>query len=52
MVASVLIGVFVTWVADGPVKFDGTQGPNNGWLAVIIAGLALLWIPCSARGWA
>ena len=43
-VVAVLIGVFVTWVADGPVKLDGTQGPNNGWLAAIMAGLALLWI--------
>ena len=43
-VASVLVGVFLTWVADGPVRLDGTQGPNNGWLAVIMAGLALLWI--------
>ena len=43
-VAAVLVGVFVTWVADGPVRLDGTQGPNNGWLVAIIAGLALLWI--------
>ena len=43
-VAAVLLGVFVTWVADGPVRLDGTQGPNNGWLAAIVAGLALLWI--------
>jgi hypothetical protein len=43
-VAMVLVGVFVTWVADGPVRLDGTQGPNNGWLAAIVAGLALLWI--------
>ena len=43
-VAATLVGVFVTWVADGPVKLDGTQGPNNGWLAAIIAGQALLWI--------
>jgi hypothetical protein len=43
-VASVLVGVFVTWVADGPVRLDGTQGPNNGWLVAILAGLALLWI--------
>ena len=43
-VAAVLVGVFVTWVADGPVRLDGTQGPNNGWLAVIMAALALLWI--------
>jgi hypothetical protein len=43
-VASVLVGVFLTWVADGPVRLDGTQGPNNGWLALIVAALALLWI--------
>ena len=43
-VAAVLVGVFVTWLADGPVRLDGTQGPNNGWLAAIVAGLALLWI--------
>ena len=49
-VAVVLVGVFVTWVADGPVRLDGTQGPNNGWLALIVAALALLWIRCSGRG--
>ena len=43
-VVAVLVGVVVTWVADGPVRLDGTQGPNNGWLAMIMAGLALLWI--------
>ena len=43
-VAAVLVGVFVTWLADGPVRLDGTQGPNDGWLAAIVAGLALLWI--------
>ena len=43
-VAAVLVGVFVTWLADGPIRLDGTQGPNDGWLAAIVAGLALLWI--------
>ena len=43
-VAAVLVGVFVTWVADGPIRLDGSQGPNNGWLALIVAALALLWI--------
>jgi hypothetical protein len=43
-VAAALVGVFVTWVADEPIRLDGTQGPNNGWLAVIVAGLALVWI--------
>ena len=41
---AVLVGSFLTWLHDGPVRLDGTQGPNNGWLAVIIAGLALLSI--------
>ena len=49
-VAAVLVGVFVTWVADGPVRLDGTQGPNNGWLAAIVAVLALLWLPPLERG--
>ena len=43
-VAAVLVGVFVTWLADGHIRLDGTQGPNDGWLAAIVAGLALLWI--------
>ena len=43
-VAAALVGVFVTWLADGPIRLDGTQGPNDGWLAAIVAGLALLWI--------
>ncbi len=43
-VAAVFVGVFVTWVADGPIRLDGSQGPNNGWLALIVAALALLWI--------
>ncbi len=43
-VAAVILGVFVTWVADGSVRLDGTEGPNNGWLAAILAALALLWI--------
>jgi hypothetical protein len=43
-VAAVTLGVFLTWLADGPVRLDGTQGPNNGWLALIVAAFALLWI--------
>ena len=43
-VAAVLIGVFVAWLADGPVRLDGTQGPNSGWLVLILALLALWWI--------
>lgn len=49
-VAAVLVGVFVTWIADGPVRLDGTQGPNNGWLAAIMAVLALPWLRMLERG--
>jgi len=32
------------------VSLDGTQGPNNGWLVLIVALLALAWIRPMARG--
>ena len=49
-VVAVLVGVFVTWVADGPIQLDGAQGPNNGWLAAIMALLALPWLRMLERG--
>ena len=49
-VVAVLFGVFVTWLADGPVELDGTQGPNDGWLAAILAVLALPWLTQLERG--
>ena len=49
-VAAATVGVFVTWTSDGPVKLDGTQGPNNGWLVLIVALLALAWIRPMVRG--
>ena len=49
-VAAALIGIFVTWVDDGPVRLDGTEGPNNGWLAAIMAILALPWLRMLERG--
>jgi hypothetical protein len=49
-VVAVLVGVFLTWLAGGPVGLDGTQGPNNGWLAVILALLALPWLGMLERG--
>ena len=45
-----LFGVFVTWLADGSIQLDGTQGPNNGWLAVVLALLALPWLRMLERG--
>ena len=45
-----MIGVFSTWTTDEPVTLNGTQGPNNGWLAVIVAAFALGWTRPLARG--
>jgi hypothetical protein len=49
-IGAVALGVFLTWLADGPVRVDGTQGPNNGWLALIVGVLALLWLRWLERG--
>ena len=37
-------------VDAGPVRLDGTEGPNNGWLVLIVAALALGWVRSMARG--
>jgi phosphatidylserine/phosphatidylglycerophosphate/cardiolipin synthase-like enzyme len=51
-IAVVVIGVFLTWTTDEPVTLNGTQGPNNGWLAVIVAGFALGWTwPLRRSSW-
>ena len=42
-IAAAAVGVFSTWTNDGPVSLDGTQGPNNGWLVLIVAAFALGW---------
>jgi hypothetical protein len=39
----VLVGVFSTWTTVGPVTLNGTQGPNNGWLVVVLTAPALAW---------
>jgi FtsH-binding integral membrane protein len=39
----VVIGVFSTWTTAGSVTLNGTEGPNNGWLVVILAVPALAW---------
>ncbi len=49
-IAAVVIGVFLTWTADDPVTLNGTEGPNNGWLAVIVAAFALGWTRSLRRG--
>jgi hypothetical protein len=41
--ALVVVGVFSTWATVGSVTLNGTEGPNNGWLVVILAVPALAW---------
>jgi hypothetical protein len=41
--ALVVVGVFSTWTNAGSVTLNGTEGPNNGWLVVILAVPALWW---------
>ena len=52
-VAVAVLGVFLTWTSVGSAGLDGTQGPNNGWLVVIVGVFALGTIRVMARGsWA
>jgi hypothetical protein len=39
----VVFGVFSTWTTVGSVTLNGTEGPNNGWLVVILAVPTLAW---------
>jgi hypothetical protein len=48
--AATAIGVFLPWTQDGPVRLDGLDGPNNGWLVLVVAGIALCWIRSMGRG--
>jgi cardiolipin synthase len=43
-------GVFGTWRDAGPVSLDGFQGPNNGWLVIIFALIALAGARATAGG--
>ena len=49
-IAVLLVGVFSTWTEAGPVTLNGTEGPNNGWLVVILAVPALAWARMMERG--
>ena len=49
-VAVAVLGVFLTWTSAAGTRLDGTQGPNNGWLVVIVGAFALGWIRPMARG--
>jgi hypothetical protein len=49
-IAVAVVGVFCTWTTDGPVSLNGTQGPHDGWLVVIVAVPALFWARSLAGG--
>jgi hypothetical protein len=42
-IAAGLVGVFSTWATAGPVTLNGVEGPNNGWLVVLVALSTLVW---------
>jgi cardiolipin synthase A/B len=45
------VGVFCTWTTVGPVSLNGTQGPNDGWMVIIVLAIALACLRSLARGW-
>ena len=49
-IVAVLIGVFCTWLASDHLTLSGIEGPNNGWLCVLLAGPAFLWARSMERG--
>ena len=49
-IVTAVVGVFLTWTKDGPVHLNGLQGPNNGWLVLIVAMFALGWTWPMFRG--
>ena len=52
-ISAVVVGVFCTWLAEDRLTLSGIEGPNNGWLCVLLAGPALLWARSMERGsWA
>jgi hypothetical protein len=44
-----LLGVFSTWTSIGTTTLNGTEGPNNGWLVVIVSGFAFGWLRLMER---
>jgi cardiolipin synthase A/B len=50
-IAVAAFGVFGTWTSDGPVSLNGVQGPNDGWLIIVVLGIALGCLRSVARGW-
>jgi cardiolipin synthase A/B len=50
-IALAAVGVFGTWTNAAPVSFNGTQGPNDGWLVLIALAVALGCLRSLTRGW-
>lgn len=48
-IAAALVGTFCTWTTVDGVTLNGTQGPNDGWLVVILAGCTIGWARLMAR---
>ena len=44
------VGVFLRWTTDAPVAVDGTEGPNNGWLVLLMVAFAAGWTRSLLRG--
>jgi hypothetical protein len=44
------VSVFLRWVSDTRVALDGTEGPNNGWLVLIMVAFAAGWTRSLLRG--
>ncbi len=49
-ISAVVVGVFCTWLAQGHLTLSGIEGPNNGWLCILLAGPAFLWARSMERG--
>lgn len=49
-IGAVLVGVFSTWSKAGGVTLNGTEGPNNGWLVVLLAAPTIAWARMMERG--
>ena len=45
-----LVGVVSTWTKDGIVTLNGIQGPNDGWLVLILLVPTFLWARMAERG--
>jgi hypothetical protein len=47
---AIAVGVFSTWTSVDAITLNGVEGPDNGWLVLIMAACALGWSGSMARG--